>query len=231
MIAAVVLVALTYILPFLAVYITGIPASIFGEDGSWAAVAGAIGGKFLGFQWLRFLIVLGGMMSAFGMFNALVMSYSRLPLAMARDGMLPKVFGKVSKRTNAPWVGIIVCATGWALCLGLGFKRLVTLDIMLYGASLMLEFVTQVALRFREPELKREFRVPGGMMGAISCGIFPLLLLCLALVESNHETVLGMNGLLFGVLIIFAGFTIYFATGRHRQVPVQAVVVEDAEVA
>jgi amino acid transporter len=229
MIAAVVLVALTYILPFLAVYITGIPASIFGGDGSWAAVAGVIGGKFLGFEWLRFLIVLGGMMSAFGMFNALVMSYSRLPLVMAWDGMLPKVFGKTSKRTNAPWVAIIVCATCWALCLGLGFKRLVTLDIMLYGASLMLEFVTLVALRIREPELKREFRVPGGMMGAISCGIFPLLLLCLALVESNHETVLGLNGLLFGVLIIFAGFAIYFVTGKLKIRKTKPVVIEDVQ--
>jgi amino acid transporter len=231
MIAAVMLVTLSYILPFVAVYMTGIPSSIFGEDGSWAAVAGAIGGKLLGFEWLRFLIVLGGMMSAFGMFNALVMSYSRLPLVMAWDGMLPKVFGRMTKRTNVPWVGILVCATCWALCLGLGFKRLVTLDIMLYGASLMLEFVTLVALRIREPQLKREFRVPGGLMGAISCGIFPLLLLCLALVESNHETVLGLNGLVFGVLIIFAGFAIYFATGRHRQVPAQPTMVKDAEAA
>src|SRR5258708_28816138 len=28
---------------------------------------------------------------SFGMFNVLVMSYSRLPLAMAQDGMLPRV--------------------------------------------------------------------------------------------------------------------------------------------
>src|ERR1700680_778965 len=134
MIAAVVLVALTYVLPFVAVYFAGIPASMFGGDGSWAAVAGAIGGKLMGFEWLRFLIVLGGMMSAFGMFNALVMSYSRLPLAMARDGMLPKFFAKTTVRTQAPWVAILACATCWALCLGLGFKRLVTLDIMIYGA-------------------------------------------------------------------------------------------------
>jgi len=172
MIAAVVLVSLTYVLPFLAVYFTGIPASMFTEDGSWATIAGLIGGKIFGFEWLRFLIVLGGMMSAFGMFNALVMSYSRLPLAMARDGMLPKVFAKTSVKTNAPWVGILVCATCWALCLGLGFKRLVTLDIMLYGAALMLEFVTLVALRIREPELKREFKVPGGLAGAIMVACF-----------------------------------------------------------
>src|SRR5260370_8577701 len=126
MIAAVALVALSSVLPLLAVYFSGIPASSFGSDGSWAAVAGLIGGKFMGFEWLRFLIVLGGMMSAFGMFNALVMSYSRLPLAMARDGMLPEFFGKVSARTRAPWGAIILCATSWALCLSLGFQRPLT---------------------------------------------------------------------------------------------------------
>src|SRR5260370_36806890 len=160
----------------------------------------------MGFEWRRSLFVLGGMMSAFGMFNALVMSYSRLPLAMARDGMLPKFFGKRSARTGAPWVAIIICASCWALCLGLGFKRLVTLDIMLYGASLMLEFVTLVALRIREPQLKREFRVPGGLTGAILAGVFPGLLLPLALTESENETVLRLNKLAFGALIIVAGF-------------------------
>jgi amino acid transporter len=232
MIAAVVLVALSYVLPFAAVYWTGMPASVFGEDGSWATVAGLIGGKILGVEWLRFLIVLGGMMSAFGMFNALVLSYSRLPLAMAKNGMLPKIFGKVSNRTKSPWVAILVCATCWALCLGLGFKRLVTLDIMLYGASLMLEFATLVALRIHEPELKREFRVPGGLAGAVSCGIFPLLLLSLAMIESNNETVLGINGLLFGVLIILSGFLIYFVTGklniRHTK-PVMRGKIEEME--
>jgi amino acid transporter len=226
MIAAVVLVSLTYVLPFLAVYFTGIPASTFADDGSWATVAGLIGGKILGFEWLRFLIVLGGMMSAFGMFNALVMSYSRLPLAMARDGMLPKLFAKTSAKTNAPWVAILVCATCWGLCLGLGFRRLVTLDIMLYGASLMLEFITLVALRIREPELKREFKVPGGLAGAIMVGVFPFALLCLALVESERETILGMNGLVFGVMIMVAGFVGYLATKRLRGSAIRPVVVE-----
>ena len=216
MIAAVILVSLTYILPFAAVYFTGTPASAFSEDGSWASVAGQLGGTVMGIQWLRFLVTIGGMMSAFGMFNALVMSYSRLPLAMARDRMMPRVFARVTRKNETPWVAVIVLASCWALCLGLGFRRLVTLDIMLYGAALMLEFVTLVALRIREPQLRRAFRVPGGMAGAVSCGVFPLALLVLAMVESEHEAILGMNGLLFGVLIIFAGFLIYFATGKLR---------------
>jgi amino acid transporter len=216
MIAAVILVSLTYILPFVAVYFMGVPASSFAEDGSWASVAGQVGGSIAGVQWLRFMVTIGGMMSAFGMFNALVMSYSRLPLAMARDGMLPKFFGKVTKKNETPWVAIVVLASCWALCLGLGFKRLITLDIMLYGGSLMLEFVTLVALRIREPQLRRAFRVPGGMAGAISCGLFPLALLLLAIVESEHESILGINGLVFGVFIILAGFALYLATGKLR---------------
>jgi len=90
------------------------------------------------------------------------------------------------------------------------------LDIMLYGAALMLEFVTLVVLRIREPRLRRTFRVPGGMAGAVTCGIFPFGLLLLSLVESDHETMLGMNGLLFGVLIILTGFALYYATDKLR---------------
>ena len=217
MIAAVVLVSATYVLPFLAVYFTGMPASVFASEGSWATVAGALGGKILGVEWLRFAIVLGGMMSAFGMFNALVMSYSRLPLAMAWDGMLPKVFGKTSQRTNAPWVAILFCAACWALCLGLGFTRLITLDIMLYGSSLSLEFVTLVVLRVREPNLKREFKVPGGLPGVILAGVFPVALLSLALIKSQTETVLGTNGLFFGAIIILSGFAVYGATRGLRK--------------
>jgi amino acid transporter len=217
MIASVVLVSLSYVLPFLAVYFTGIPSSAFEADGSWATVAGLIGGKIAGFAWLRLVIVLGGMMSAFGMFNALVMSYSRLPLAMARDGMLPKVFAKTTQRTQTPWVAIVVCATCWALCLGLGFKKLITLDIMLYGASLILEFVTLAVLRVREPELRRDFKVPGGLAGVISCGLFPTALMMLAMVESERETVFGVNGLLFGGLMIAFGFILYLATKPLRR--------------
>jgi amino acid transporter len=211
MLSAVVLIALSYILPVFAASLTGLRGSAF-ETGSWADLAGLMAGK-----WLRIAVVLGGMMSGFGMFNALVMSYSRLPLAMAQDGMLPPAFTKVHPRTGAPWVAIIVCSAGWALCLGLGFEQLVTLDIMLYGTSLVLEFVALVALRLREPQLPRPFRVPGGLVGAILAGVFPTLLLILAAVHGEHEEVLGLNGLIFGGLMILAGFVAYGATAPLRR--------------
>src|SRR5256885_12737153 len=154
MLGAVCIVALTYILPVAAVWMTRLPAGAW-ETGSWADIAGLLGGPLL-----RIALVVGGMFSAFGMFNALVMSYSRLPLAMAQDGMLPIVFAKLHPRTRAPWVAILACALGWTMCLTLGFERLVTIDIVVYGSSVVLEFVALAVLRFREPNLVRPFRVP-----------------------------------------------------------------------
>ncbi len=100
-------------------------------------------------------------------------------------------------------------AVGWGLALNLGFERLVTLDIMIYGASLTLEFLALICLRVREPELKRPFRVPGGMFGAIAVGIPPVLLLGFAILRSEHEVVLGMSSLVFGVIVIGAGVVAY----------------------
>jgi amino acid transporter len=203
MLWAVTIVALSYVLPFAAMWITGLPASAW-ETGAWADIAQLMGGPVL-----RIALVAGGMMSGFGMFNALVMSYSRLPLAMAQDGMLPKVFAKLHPKSRAPWVAIVALAIGWGLALNLGFERLVTLDIVIYGASLVLEFVALIVLRFREPELKRPFRVPGGWFGAIAVGIPPTLLLGFAVVNSEHEEILGMNALWFALALIGAGAVAY----------------------
>src|SRR5260370_37041240 len=92
MLAAVIIVALSYIVPVAAVWMTRLPVGAW-ETGSWADIAGLMGGPVL-----RIAHVTGGMVSAFGMFNALVMSYSRLPLAMPQDGMLPNFFGKLNRR-------------------------------------------------------------------------------------------------------------------------------------
>jgi amino acid transporter len=225
MLAAVGIVGLSYILPTAAVWMTGLAPSAW-ETGSWADIAGLLGGPVL-----RIGLVLGGMISAFGMFNALVMSYSRLPLAMAQDGMLPSVFGKLHSKTRAPWVAITVCAIGWAMCLGLGFERLVTIDILLYGCSLGLEFVALIALRVREPNLPRAFRVPGGMFGAAAIGIAPMLLLGLAIFRSETEQVLGMSSFAFGMILIGAGVVAYGVNHALKPTGWAAVAAQKPETA
>jgi amino acid transporter len=95
------------------------------------------------------------------------------------------------------------------LTLGLSFERLVVLDILLYGASLLLEFVSLVALRIREPNLPRPYRVPGGTLGAALLGVGPLALLGLSLVRNREEKIGNMPALLLGALVMASGVVLY----------------------
>ena len=86
--------------------------------------------------------------------------------------------------------------------------------------SLLLEFAALAALRLREPDLPRPFRVPGGTFGAFAVGVFPMLLLGFSVVRSESERIAGMNALAFGCLLIATGFVVYFlrsAAIRDRQ--------------
>ena len=81
---------------------------------------------------------------------------------------------------------------------------------MLTGLSILLEFWALVALRVREPDLKRPFRVPGGMAGAVALGIPPLALMIAAFVRNRTEQIGSTNELVIGVIVIVAGITLYF---------------------
>jgi amino acid transporter len=209
MLAAAALVALTYILPLLAVALFGLDPGQF-STGAWTDAARAIAGPALGIA-----VVCGGMINGAGMFNPLMMSYTRLPFAMAEDHQLPGLFTRRNAR-GVPWVSVLFCAAIWALALGFTFERLISIDLVLYGASLVLEFIALAVLRLREPGLARPFRVPGGTAGAVAAGLGPTLLILFAMYAARNERVLGINALLFAAIVAVLGAVVYAVTQRLR---------------
>jgi amino acid transporter len=170
----------------------------------------------LGGQKLALLVTLAGMLGALSTFNALVMALSRVPYAMARKGFLPIMFGRENSY-GAPWVSILVCSMFWALATILGFEATVMLDVLLTGLSILLEFVTLVALRIREPDLPRLFRVRGGLAGAIFVGIPPAILIAITCVRNHAERVGPFNALTVGVSLVLLGVAFYFVGERKRK--------------
>jgi amino acid transporter len=210
------LVALTYILPLAAVAFAGFPADQFtapSADGTgrWTDAALALGGPLLALA-----VVAGGTINGAGMFNALTLSYTRLPFAMAEDGLLPRF---LTRRTRAgvPWASVLVCAVGWALALNFTFDRLISIDLILYGASLVLEFVALAVLRRKEPDMPRPFKIPGGLAAAIAVGVGPTLLIGYALYASRDERLAGMPSLAFGAIVAAAGPLAYLVASRGRR--------------
>jgi amino acid transporter len=201
------LVAVTYIVPLAAVALAGIPADRF-STGAWTDAAQTLGGVRLGGA-LALAVVVGGMLNGAGMFNALMLSYARVPYALAKDGLLPRFLARVTS-TGVPWVSVLVCAAAWALALRLSFERLISIDLVLYGASLLLEFVALVVLRVREPGLVRPFRIPGGLTAAVLSGVGPAALIAFALYAARDERVGPLPALAFAALVGAAGPLAYW---------------------
>jgi len=221
MVAATALTAVTYILPLTAMAFAGLSTSSF-ATGDWTQAASTLGGPVLAVA-----VVVGGCITGVGMFNALVMSYTRLPMAMAQDGMLPPALARQNKR-GVPWVSVIFCGMAWALALKLPFERLISIDLILYGTSLMLEFVALVVLRIREPRLPRPFKA-GNLLTASLLGVGPLMLICYALWVSRHEKILpespifgSVPALGFALVVALLGPVLYWLVAapltRHRRI-------------
>ena len=208
MVSAAMLVAVTYILPLAAVALFGISVANF-STGSWADAALEMGGPLL---WVA--VVMGGTINGFGMFNVLMMSYTRLPLAMAQDGMIPQPLARYVTLRNSrgvPYISVLLCALAWALALKLPFERLISIDLILYGASLILEFVALVVLRLREPRLTRPFRA-GNLAVATALGVGPTVLIGYALFASRDEKVGPLSAALFALLVALVGPLLYWLT-------------------
>jgi amino acid transporter len=208
MIVSTIVVAVTYVLPLVAIAFAGLSVDSF-TTGDWISAGSKIGGPVLGMA-----VAAGGIITGIGMFNALVMSYTRVPMAMAEDGMLPRALARRNKR-GVPWVSVLLCGLAWALALSLTFERLITIDLILYGSSLLLEFVALVVLRVKEPNLPRPFRA-GNLAFAVSLGVGPAALIGYALYASRAEEVKlansSISALLFSLLVGLLGPILYRLT-------------------
>jgi len=214
MIFATILVAVTYVLPLAAMALAGLSADSF-STGDWALAARSLGGSGLLGAGLGLAVVAGGAMTGIGMFNALVMSYTRLPMAMAEDGLLPRALALRNSR-RVPWVSVLLCGLAWALALKLPFERLISIDLVLYGSSLLLEFVALIALRIREPNMLRPFKA-GNLAAASLLGVGPAALIGYALWASRDEKLFGTtSALLFAVGVGLLGPPLYWITAALR---------------
>lgn len=205
------LVIATYFLPVAAVARTGLDPNAW-VTGGWVDVGRVFGGALLAGA-----IAIAGMIGAIGTFGGLMMSFTRLPAVMAEDGFLPKIFARQSSRTRTPWISVIVCAFFWALCFPLGFEHTLLLDVLIEGLSILLEFWALVALRVREPNLPRPFRVPGGLFGTIVIGLPPMALMVATVVRNSNELVGDTSQLAIGTAIILAGAALYYLSLLFRR--------------
>ena len=167
------------------------------KEGYFPKIAAQIGGPWLG-TWLT----VAALVSAAGMFSALLCTSSRVPLAMAQRRMLPRALAATHARYATPWCAILLNSAGVALLIPFSFQELIEVDMCLYAAALLLEFAALVWLRIKQPELARPYRIPYSTAGVIALCIPPVLLCMLSIVLANPATkYVGLGGVAIGLLI------------------------------
>lgn len=128
--------------------------------------------------WLKTAVEVGAIAGLSSVVLVMLMAQPRIFYTMSRDGLLPKVFGKVHPKHHTPYVGTVAVGVVAALLAGL-----IPLDVLgeLVSMGTLLAFATVcvgvLVLRFTRPELPRPFRVPWFWavcpLGALFClGLF-----------------------------------------------------------
>ncbi|GAA3214415.1 amino acid permease [Streptomyces sp. XM83C] len=153
------------------------------------------------------VIAFGAVVAIASVVLAVMYGQTRILMSMSRDGLVPRVFEKVSPRTATPVAGTLIVAVVFAVPAAFASLDAVV-DLCTIGTLAIMAVVNiaVLALRRREPDLPRTFRVP-------LHPVLPLLGVgfCLYLMYETGWTA----WLQFGVFLA-VGLAVYAAYGRRH---------------
>ncbi|MCC7053431.1 MAG: APC family permease [Gemmatimonadaceae bacterium] len=209
---AVPLVALGYLVPLL-------PALAADDwrtwrEGGWPDIARAVAGP--AGPPLAVAIIVLAMLSATAMFNSLLLAYSRIPLIVARDGLLPRWLAVTDTR-GVPRRSILLASTLYSGIALLPFSELISADVLLYAVALALEFAALIRLRRTEPTLRGSFRLPIGRGGLVLLALCPMVILVGVSALELQAGEFGGRALLVAAATAAAGPLVFTALARRRE--------------
>ncbi|HEY3287137.1 MAG TPA: APC family permease [Gemmatimonadaceae bacterium] len=181
------------------------------REGGWPAIAASATGA--AGVYLAPLLAIAGICSAIALFNALLLSYTRIPMAMSADGLLPEIFSRTDAR-GTPRVAIIVSAAIYSVVSLLPFGNLVVADVIFYAAAVLLEFASLIWFRIHEPHLRGPFRVPLGTAGMVALTIVPSAVFLSVLVISFYDGEYGFASAGIAMLMMAGGMPWYLVMRR-----------------
>jgi amino acid transporter len=152
---------------------------------------------------LKFIMVAGAGMSMFGYLGSDILGSPRLLFALARDGLLPRVLGRLHPRTHAPHIAIGIYATlGIVLALTGTFAELAVLSALTTAALYILGCAAAWRLARRDVAVAGEplrFRWLGA---AVLIGITSMLLVIAMASRAEILGLLVLLGLSAGVYLL-----------------------------
>jgi APA family basic amino acid/polyamine antiporter len=150
------------------------------------------------------MVSVAAMISIFAALNGSILSGSRVPYAMARDGYFFRPVSRVNPRFRTPGASIVLLGIWSSMLLLSGqYRQLYTLVIfpswILYGMTA----ASVIVLRRKRPDMPRPFRVPGYPLVPLAFVFVALALLYSTLRESPRESGIGLSLIVLGLPFYF----------------------------
>ena len=155
-------------------------------------------------------VALGAAVSCFGALNGWVLLVGQLPLAVARDGLFPRIFARVSSR-GTPAAGMVIAGALTTALVSLNYTRglvdLFTFFILLSTLNTLVPYVFSSLAVFLVPDASTSARLSAG---TASIAGLAFLYSLWAIAGAGQETVY------WGFLLLVAGLPVYVALSRAR---------------
>jgi APA family basic amino acid/polyamine antiporter len=111
-------------------------------------------------HWAGYLATALIMWTAFASVFSLLLGYSRVPYAAAKDGNYFKIFSRVHEKHRFPYVSLIVMGTVAAFCCLLELRDVITaLVVIRITVQFLAQIIGVIVLRITRPDLPRPFRM------------------------------------------------------------------------
>jgi amino acid transporter len=160
--------------------------------------------------WAARLVTALVMWTAFASVFSLMLGYSRVPYAAARDGNYFRAFAKVHPVYRFPYVSLLsLGVVAAAFC----FMRLKDAIAALVVIRILIQFLVQavglIVLRIRQPEMPRPFRM----------WLYPLpaLIACAGFLFILFNRVNALKEIRYAAVILLTGLAIYMVRAWHSR--------------
>jgi len=158
------------------------------------------------------LLSIAAVLSMTGLFVGNSLGGSRIPFALAEDGMFPRFMVKVHPKYGTPWVAILFVGVIFTIFATNAFAFLVVADVFLQCLVILAEFAAMWKLRFSLPNMPRD-KVPGGYAGMVLVTLGPTIIIVLAIVSQYLEE--GFKSLGLALVAMVVGALLYFPIRRY----------------
>lgn len=144
-----------------------------------------------------FALAVIALFSTFNTVLLILLASSRLAYGIGADKELPEIVSKIHSKTKTPWIAIIIIMLVASVLAFAGDISLVAnaTDFVLFAVFIAIN-AGVIMLRYREPKLKRAFRVPGEINGFAVLPALGILANIVLAVHISFEIILVMLGMI-----------------------------------